>query len=301
MFYREQAADREVALAEKLVTLTLCVHDGSASGPIIQDAQVTGQDGSGNSFEQTTDSNGYVTITGDPGTWSFSVSADGYETNSWDQEITVSDTKDAYLQEEEPEEVIRTNEYLDNSTAVYCDPGSKRATCPSKYYCVDCSRKCIPSGTDVGGGWSCEEGKWNFQPGSLSDIGAYRTENSCSVKDKEDTNMKIGNVMYDRGLQVYAFYTAGSGVDYYYVYFNLNGEFSRLTGLVGLDDNNDFNRDVNVTFIGDGRELQTFTLQLGDFPVEVDIDVSGVHQLIVRGTKAEWRQLLDLINMDLVK
>lgn len=80
------------------ITLTLYIHDGSASGPIIPDAQVTGWDGSGNSFEKTSSSSGYVTIAGFPGIWSFSVSADGYETNSWDQEITETDTKDAYLQ-----------------------------------------------------------------------------------------------------------------------------------------------------------------------------------------------------------
>lgn len=83
------------------ITLTLYIHDGSASGPIIPDAQVTGWDGSGNSFEQTSSSSGYVTIAGFPGIWSFSVSADGYETNSWSQEITETDTKDAFLQEEQ--------------------------------------------------------------------------------------------------------------------------------------------------------------------------------------------------------
>ncbi len=79
------------------VTLTLHVHDGNAEGPIIPGATVTGQDASNNRFEETTNSDGYVTITGDPGKWSFSASADGYETNNWDQEITKTDTKDAFL------------------------------------------------------------------------------------------------------------------------------------------------------------------------------------------------------------
>jgi hypothetical protein len=86
------------------VTLTLYVHDGRADGPIISGATVTGQDASGNSFEEVTNSEGYVTIAGDPGTWSFSVSADGYEINSWDQEIAEADTKDAFLQMEKPQE-----------------------------------------------------------------------------------------------------------------------------------------------------------------------------------------------------
>jgi hypothetical protein len=83
------------------VTLTLYVHDGNRDGLYIPDATVTGHDGSGNSFQKTTDSNGYVTIEGDSGKWSFSASADGYETNDWDQEIIETDTKDASLQKEQ--------------------------------------------------------------------------------------------------------------------------------------------------------------------------------------------------------
>lgn len=81
------------------VTLTLYVHDGDPSGSTISGVQVTGQDGAGHSFEQTTNSNGYVTITGIPGTWSFSASADGYETNRWSQPISETDRKDAFLQQ----------------------------------------------------------------------------------------------------------------------------------------------------------------------------------------------------------
>ncbi len=86
-----------IASTSQKVTLTLYVRDGSASGPVIPGAQVIGHDASANSFQQTTDSSGYVTIEGDRGTWSFSASADGYETNSWSQPITSNCTKHAFL------------------------------------------------------------------------------------------------------------------------------------------------------------------------------------------------------------
>ena len=79
------------------VTLTLYVHEGSASGPIIAGARVTGQDDAGVSFDKTTNSSGYVTITGTPGTWQFTVSKSCYQTNSWSQSITATSTKHAYL------------------------------------------------------------------------------------------------------------------------------------------------------------------------------------------------------------
>ena len=79
------------------VTLTLYVHEGSTSGPVISGATVAGTDAAGNSFNKVTNSAGYVTISGTPGTWSFTASKSGYNTNSWSQSITSTSTKDAYL------------------------------------------------------------------------------------------------------------------------------------------------------------------------------------------------------------
>lgn len=282
-----------------LVTLTLYVHDGSASGPIIQGAQVTGHDGSGNSFKLITDSSGYISIVGDPGTWSFSASADGYETNSWYQEIIDTCTKHSFLQKVQP--VIRTNEYVDNSTAIFCAPGSKSAKCPSAYFCVDCNRNCIPSGTDVGRGWSCDQGKWNYQPRSLADLGTYRT-NFDKVQYDSETSMIIANVRYEKGLQAYYFY------NYYdrYADFNLNKAYSRLTGSIGLDDKtrpNDNFKNLTVIFEGDDKTLQTFELYIGEFPVDVSIDVRGIRKLTIKVMPHNeiGDAYINLINMDLTK
>ena len=79
------------------VTLALYIHEGSDSGPVISGARVTGQDADGASFGETTDANGYVTVVGAPGTWSFTASKSGYNTNNWSQDITSTTTKHAYL------------------------------------------------------------------------------------------------------------------------------------------------------------------------------------------------------------
>jgi hypothetical protein len=57
---------------------------------------VTGNDAAGKSFDKTTDG-GYVAITGAPGTWSFTVSKEGYGPKSWSQPITATDRKDAFI------------------------------------------------------------------------------------------------------------------------------------------------------------------------------------------------------------
>jgi hypothetical protein len=54
----------------------------------------------------------------------------------------------------------RTNEYIDDSSAT-CPSGSITAECSFPDACVGCDGKCVPSGTDIGGGWICNQGKWS--------------------------------------------------------------------------------------------------------------------------------------------
>jgi len=90
------------------VTLSLYVHEGSSSGPKLSGVQVQGYDGSGSSFNKTTNSSGYVTITGTPGSWHFTASKSGYQTNTWDQSITTTGRRDAFLYKEAPANVTLT-------------------------------------------------------------------------------------------------------------------------------------------------------------------------------------------------
>lgn len=95
------------------VTLTLNVHEENVNGPTIPGVLVTGKDGAGHSFEQTTISDGSVTIAGIPGSWSFSASADGYETNNWGQEITEPDRKNAFLKKSEEQPATSNPQSID--------------------------------------------------------------------------------------------------------------------------------------------------------------------------------------------
>lgn len=84
------------------ITLTLYVHEGSPDGPVIPGVRVQGRDGAGNPFDKITNSSGYVKITGAPGTWNFTASKDGYQTNTWSQPITRTETRHAWLDRETP-------------------------------------------------------------------------------------------------------------------------------------------------------------------------------------------------------
>jgi uncharacterized protein YraI len=80
------------------IALTLYVYEGRVGGPLIVGARVSGQDGGGSNFDQTTNPSGYVTIYGRPGTWRFTAAKDSYQPNSWSQDISSTCTRYAFLQ-----------------------------------------------------------------------------------------------------------------------------------------------------------------------------------------------------------
>ena len=84
---------------ETAVALTIYVHDGNLTGPELPGVQVSGQDASGNGFNQLTNSDGSVVINGQPGTWQFTFAKDGYEPVSLNYNVTETQTTATYLQE----------------------------------------------------------------------------------------------------------------------------------------------------------------------------------------------------------
>ncbi|MDP2896184.1 MAG: right-handed parallel beta-helix repeat-containing protein [bacterium] len=93
-------------LPSAVVILTLYVHERSATGPVLAGVRVTARVGDGITFDKTTDSAGYVDITGAPGTWDFTASKEGYKTVSWSQGIATTCTRHAFLLETAPSLVI---------------------------------------------------------------------------------------------------------------------------------------------------------------------------------------------------
>ena len=99
---QEFAAPATQGKTQKPVTLILYIEEVRPDGSVnsVSGANVTGQEGTGNSFQKTIDNNGYMAINGTSGTWSFIASAPGYVTISWSQPITDTCIKDAFLQPE---------------------------------------------------------------------------------------------------------------------------------------------------------------------------------------------------------
>lgn len=86
------------AFAQEQVSFTVYVHDGNLNGTALSGVQVTGQDAAGSSFEGTTDSDGAVVLSGQPGTWQFTFAKDGYDTLNLNYTVDETDYGDVYLQ-----------------------------------------------------------------------------------------------------------------------------------------------------------------------------------------------------------
>jgi hypothetical protein len=85
------------SLPASQVTLTLYIHAGSATGPVLPGVRVTGKDGAGKAFNLTTDTSGCAMLTGAPGQWQFMLSMAGYQNLSGTSTIVASSTGHLFL------------------------------------------------------------------------------------------------------------------------------------------------------------------------------------------------------------
>ena len=87
-----------IASAQEQVALTIDVHEGDLNGTMLSDVLVMGQDAAGNNFQGLTDSNGLVVIDGQPGTWQFNFTKEGYNPLSLSYDVTETGDGAVYLQ-----------------------------------------------------------------------------------------------------------------------------------------------------------------------------------------------------------
>jgi len=133
----------------------------------------------------------------------------------------------------------------------------------------------------------------------LTDTDPYHATTSYTVNPSNRAEpLTIGGTKYAKGLRVF--------VDNYStdtLSWNLNGQYSSLTGLVGLDDSaNRWGPNV-ITFEGDGKELGSVTLQPGDLAKPVSLEVKGVLQLrVIIDNQRSTQSFVDRygVNVDLV-
>ncbi|WP_281887723.1 NPCBM/NEW2 domain-containing protein [Paenibacillus sp. YYML68] len=111
------------------------------------------------------------------------------------------------------------------------------------------------------------------------------------------TKLSFNEWKYPAGLKFkiagHEFYNGlGIVLDEYYFYedsvgsidYNLNGEYVKLSGKIGVDDNTKSSDNTGtVVIIGDGKELyRKSNLRGGDNPAPVEVDLKGVLKLQIK-------------------
>ena len=112
-----------VASAQDQVALTVYVYDGDFNGTLLSDVSLSGQDAAGNSFQAVTDSNGAAVVSGQPGTWQFTFTKEGYDPLSLNYDVAATGDGSVYLQK------TATTPSVDNvSLTIYVHEGDLNGT-----------------------------------------------------------------------------------------------------------------------------------------------------------------------------
>lgn len=118
----------------------------------------------------------------------------------------------------------------------------------------------------------------------LTDIKPYNISDFCNelFNDKYykiDENMIIANKKYNKGLQL-----RPDGYETQKVFYNLDGCYKNINGIVGLDDNDNsfvFEEPVKIKFFIDDKLIKTLEFNKGDLSKKIDLDVTGGLKLTI--------------------
>ncbi len=113
---RANPTQEQVSQTQEQVSQTVYVHEGNLNGTLLSGVQVTGQDAAGSSFEETTDSSGVAVVSGQPGTWQFVFTKEGYDPLALSYNVTETGEGAVYLQRTNPtQELAETSPSINNS------------------------------------------------------------------------------------------------------------------------------------------------------------------------------------------
>ncbi|MDR2572474.1 MAG: protein kinase [Oscillospiraceae bacterium] len=106
------------------------------------------------------------------------------------------------------------------------------------------------------------------------DISAYRIPGSMRQLSRAEPITVMG-IEYDNGVVINSNSDSGN------IYYNLNNQYTRLTGTYGPLDGISSDATGTINIFGDGRLIESFNVRAGDVAKTFSVDVTGVTQLRV--------------------
>ncbi len=111
-------------------------------------------------------------------------------------------------------------------------------------------------------------------------IEAYQTDGAY-----EET-VTMGGESYLNGLS----FNRYSGTRY--AYYNLNGMYTSISGMYGMEDGTSDDKERTINFYGDGRLLESITVRGGELPKNFVVNITGVAQLKIEAADGRGKACL---------
>lgn len=111
---------------------------------------------------------------------------------------------------------------------------------------------------------------------SMSDLLSPFFKKGSYYSLEVNKSMKMAGKEYLKGYSIGRYSTLKSND--LQLSFNLEGKYTKITGLIGLDDSNNLS-DSDIKFLVDDKPLTTITLAAGSMPQTFNLDVTGAIKL----------------------
>lgn len=111
-------------------------------------------------------------------------------------------------------------------------------------------------------------------------------------------NMLVQGISYNKGIKIHSMVA----FDNDFLEYNLEGKYSSINGKIAIDDNGINSTNITVEFYGDGNLLETYTLEDGEEPQPLEIDVTNVKilRIILENSSSNSTRPVDLIESKLI-
>lgn len=123
----------------------------------------------------------------------------------------------------------------------------------------------------------------------------FFTDGSSLVFNTNKTMTIAGNE-YQKGYQLFRYSYTGDGQ--VTTSFNLEGKYTKISGLTGLDDSRNKN-SATLEIYGDDKLLTSIPLKAGSLPQNFNLDITGVIKLDFKVLKEDFHEysIVDLANV----
>lgn len=114
-------------------------------------------------------------------------------------------------------------------------------------------------------------------------IGEYLPENVLVIDQGDYYTEYDGKKSFSIGGDSYSYgFVMGTNQEKSFVDYEINGEYARMTGTLGVLDGHNY--EISYYILGDGEILDSIRIKEGGLPYTYDIDITGIQHISIIGS-----------------